>query len=456
MIPPEVLKFIDDHQEQHVRELLDFLKIPSVSADPRHGDDLVAAAQWVQDHLQRLGFDARVFETAKHPVVYGGRYVDPNKPTLLVYGHYDVQPPDPEKEWTTPPFAPTVRDNNIYGRGASDDKGQFFTYLKAMEAVLANNGDLPINVEVLAEGEEEIGSPSLPSFLETQREAIRARVIAVSDGAKFDHQTPAITYGLRGLCYMQLDVQGPRVDLHSGSFGGLVTNPIQALAAILSALQGPEGSIALPGFYDAVAPLEDRERREMAELPFDEEALREHLGVEILAGEANFSALERKTVRPTLDVNGIWGGFAGQGEKTVIPAHAGAKISMRLVPHQDPKTIGRCFREFVHQIAPPGVRVRTTELSGALPVLVSRDRPEVRCAARAIETGFGRSPVFVREGGSIPVVGLFKEMLGLDTILMLGWGNADDGAHSPNERFHLEDFRRGTRAAAALFFELAD
>ncbi len=407
------------------------------------------------NHLKRLGFQAKIHQTERHPIVYGHYNEVAGRPTLLIYGHYDVQPPEPLEEWISPPFSPTIRDGYVYARGATDDKGQFFTYLKAIEAILAVAGKLPVNVKVLIEGEEEIGSPSLGKFLRQHRQELKADAVAVSDGSQFRHGVPAITYGLRGLSYLQIDVTGPRFDLHSGSFGGLVTNPVTALTEILARLKNPDGTIKIPGFYNDVVELEQWERDEMASLEYDEAELKAYLGVDDLAGENGYSPLESKTARPTLDINGIWGGFSGEGAKTIIPAKAGAKVSMRLVPNQDPASINRLFREYMETLAPRGVKINIHELHGAEAVLISRDQPSVQAARRAIEIGFGKPPVFIREGGSIPIVNLLKEMLGSDDILMMGWGSPDDGAHSPNERFFLDDFHRGIRSAAALLYELA-
>ncbi|MHC1744127.1 MAG: dipeptidase [Syntrophobacteraceae bacterium] len=455
MIRSLILEKIDTNSERYIEELLGFLRIPSVSTLSNHAPDMRVAAEWVLNHLKRLEFEATLFDTDRHPIVYGEHLKSPDKPTLLIYGHYDVQPPDPLDEWVTPPFSPHIRDGYVYARGACDDKGQFFTYLKALEAVLAVEGSLPVNVKVLVEGEEEIASPSLPPFLKQHQARLKADVIAISDGSQFAPGMPAITYGLRGLSYFQVDVQGPRFDLHSGVFGGVLQNPATALVEMLAQLKGADGMVAIPGFYDDVVPLEQWEREAMASLQYDEEALRQYLGVDVLVGEPTYSALERKTARPTIDLNGIYGGFSGEGAKTIIPARAGAKVSMRLVPNQNPVKINALFKEHLQKLAPSGVRVSITELHGADPVLISRDQPSVRAAERAIETGFGKAPVFIREGGSIPIVNLFKEMLGCEAILLLGWGSPDDGAHSPNERFNLQDFHRGVRSAAALLYELA-
>lgn len=454
MIPPIIFDKMESNRSRYVDELLGFLKIPSVSTLSHHSADVRRAAEWIFNNLKRLGLDAHLYETERHPIVYAESAYLSDKPTLLIYGHYDVQPPDPLDEWVSPPFAPQIRDGYVYARGASDDKGQFYTYLKAIEAVMAVEGKLPINVKVLVEGEEEIGSPNLGPFLCGNAARLKADAVAISDGSQFVQGVPAITYGLRGLSYLQIEVQGPRFDLHSGSFGGLVHNPVMVLTRLLAALQNPDYTIAIPGFYDDALEPEPWEREEMAGLDFDEGRLKEYLGVEELAGEPGYSPLERKSARPTLDVNGIWGGFSAEGAKTIIPARAGAKVSMRLVPHQKPQKINALFRRFIEQLTPPGVQVRVTELHGADPVLISRAQPSVRAAERAIAIGFGRAPVFIREGGSIPIVNLLTEILGSDSILLMGWGSPDDGAHSPNERFLLEDFHRGIRSAAALLYEL--
>jgi acetylornithine deacetylase/succinyl-diaminopimelate desuccinylase-like protein len=454
MVPKRVLECIDANRQHYVEELSDFLRIPSVSTDSAHASDIRKAAYWVSDKLSGLGFQTELYETELHPVVFAHRLSDPDLPTLLIYGHYDVQPPDPLDEWVTPPFSPSIRDGHIYARGATDNKGQCLTYFEAMEAILAVNEKLPINVKVLVEGEEEIGSPSLGPFLIRHLDQLEADAISISDGSQFASGIPAITYGLRGLCYLQVDVQGPRFDLHSGSFGGLVANPVQILAEMLTQLKKKDGTVAVPGFYDSVRELEPGERQEMCDLPFNEADLKQYLGVDELVGEAHYGLVERRTARPTLDINGIWGGFSGEGAKTIIPARAGAKVSMRLVPDQRASTINELFMNFLDLMAPPGVKVQVSELHGSDPVLIDRDQPAMQAAANAIEAGFGKTPIFIREGGSIPIVGLFKELLGANNILLMGWGCPDDGAHSPNERFSLEDFHRGIRAAAALFYEL--
>jgi acetylornithine deacetylase/succinyl-diaminopimelate desuccinylase-like protein len=455
MLPDSTSSFIDQNRERFVRELSRFLAIPSVSTLSEHKQDIAHAAQWVLEHLERSGISGRIYQTEGHPVVLARSPEIPGAPVLLIYGHYDVQPPDPLDEWKTPPFSPDIRDGFIYARGATDDKGQLFTYLKAIEALLGSGEKLPLNLSFLVEGEEEITSPNLEKFLKEHKDELRADAVAISDGSQFAHGIPAITYGLRGLCYLQLDIQGPRFDLHSGSFGGILDNPVQVLADILAKLKNPDGTVAIPGFYDDVLPLADWERQEMASLPIDEEAVKNYLGISQFAGEPGYSLIERKSSRPTLDINGIWGGFSGEGSKTIIPAKAGAKVSMRLVPNQTAEKIHRCFREFITTGLAPGVKVKITGLHGGDPVLVSRQSPAILAAERAIEVGFGKKPVFIREGGSIPVVDLIKKELHQENILLLGWGSPDDGAHSPNERFSLEDFYRGIRSIAALFHELS-
>lgn len=454
MLPASVFPFIDRNKQMFVDDLTSFLDIPSVSTLSEHEGDIRRAARWVLDQLSACGIEGRIYPTQRHPVIFASSPHVPGAPVLLVYGHYDVQPPDPLDEWKTPPFSPSIRDGYIHARGATDDKGQFLTYIKAVQAVLGAGEKLPVNLKFLVEGEEEIGSPNLEKFMREHRDELRADAVAISDGSQFGPGLPAITYGLRGLCYFQLDVQGPRFDLHSGAFGGMVENPAQVLANLLTKMKALDHTVALPRFYDDVLPLERWEREEMASLPVDAERIRDYLGVPEFAGEPGYSLIERKGARPTLDVNGIWGGFSGEGAKTIIPGRAGAKVSMRLVPDQDPVKITRIFREFVASNTPAGVKITVTDLHGADPVLVSRQTPTMRAAARAIEAGFGRKPVFIREGGSIPVVNLIKKHLGQENILLLGWGCPDDGAHSPNERFSLDDFHRGIRSVAALFYEI--
>ncbi len=437
--------------ENRLKELL---RIPSVSAQPDHDADTRRAASFVRDDLRASGIAAELVETKRHPIVYGEKLDSPGRPTVLIYGHYDVQPAEPLEPWLSPPFEPTERDGNLYARGATDDKGQMFTHLKALEAWLKTTGGLPINVKVLIEGEEEIGGANLDEFVSKNSEKLACDYVVISDTSQFAPGTPAITYGLKGLAYYELIVQGARSDLHSGMYGGAVANPCNALAVILASLKAGDGRISIDGFYDSVVPLADWERAQFAQLPFSEEEYRTSLGVTELVGEAGYTTIERKWARPTCDVNGLYGGYQGPGPKTVLPCKAGAKLSFRLVPDQDPSTIRELFRNHVKKVCPPGVTYEIIDHSGASAVLVSVDSPGVRAASRAIEAGFGKPPVFIRDGGSIPVVGLFKTKLGVDTLL-LGWGQHDDNLHGPNEKFSLADFHRGIRANVHLLAELA-
>lgn len=446
--------YLDAHRGDFEEQLKALIRIPSVSAQPAHNADTRRAAEFVRDDLKSMGLDVDLIDTNGHPIVFAESRGVPGAPTLLVYGHYDVQPPEPLEPWLSPPFEPTVRDGNLYARGATDDKGQMFTHLKAAEAWLKGAGSLPLNLKFLIEGEEEVGGANLEAYVAANQKRLACDYAVISDTSQFAPGMPAITYGLKGLAYFEVIVQGAKTDLHSGTFGGAVANPCNALAVILASLKGPDGRIQIQGFYDKVRPLEDWERAEFAKLPFSEAEFQAQVGVPSLEGEAGYTTLERKWARPTCDVNGIYGGYQGPGPKTVLPCRAGAKLSFRLVPDQDPKTVGRLFREHVARVCPPGVTYEVLDHHGAPAVLVSVDTPGVRAACRAIEAGFGTAPVFMREGGSIPVVGLLKTQLGVDTLL-LGWGQNDDNLHGPNEKFSLADFHRGIKASAHLFAELA-
>lgn len=451
----EVLRFLDAQGARFLAELEDFIRIPSISSATEHRPDVVRCAEYAASHLRAIGFTrAEVLPTPGHPLVYAEWLGAPGAPTALVYGHYDVQPVDPVSLWESPPFEPTVRNGLLYARGSRDDKGQVYMHFAAAEAYLATRGRLPVNLKFLIEGEEEIGSPHLDEFVAAQRALLAADVAVISDTPMYDADTPALCYGLRGLTYMQVDVDGPAVDLHSGSWGGIVTNPALALASMLTQLKHADGTVAVPGFYDAVRPLEPTERANLATLPFDAGRLASDLGVPCLTGEEGYTPLERLWARPTLDVNGLWGGFSGEGAKTVIPASAGAKISCRLVPDQDPATIAQLVRAQLERLAPPGVRVRVKDLHGGRPVVTPLDHPALRVAARAIERGFGQSPLFIREGGSIPFVATLQEELQLPCVL-LGVGRPDDNTHAPNEFFQLSSFYAGIRTVAYLWDELA-
>lgn len=450
-----VESYLEAHRDRFEDQLKALIRIPSVSAQPDHDADTRRAAEFVRDDLRAMGVPAELIEFPKgHPIVYGERLDAPGAPTLLVYGHYDVQPPEPLEPWHSPPFEPTVRDGNLYARGATDDKGQMFTHLKAAEAWLKSSDKLPINVKWLIEGEEEVGGANLEHYLAANREKLACDYAVISDTSQFGPGMPAITYGLKGLAYFELRVQGADRDLHSGTFGGAVQNPLNALATLLAGIKGPDGRVRIECFYDAVRPLEDWERAEFARLPFSEPDFQADLKVEALFGEQGFTTLERKWARPTFDVHGLWGGYSGAGPKTVLPCKAGAKFSFRLVPDQEPKEIGRLVREHLTRHMPPGVTWELIEMHGAPAVLVDASTPGVAAARRAVAAGFGKEPVLIREGGSIPVVGLIKKELGVDTLL-LGWGQNDDNLHGPNEKFSLADFHRGIKSAAHLIAELA-
>ena len=447
--------WLTEHRDDFERDLAELLRIPSVSADSRHKGDVRRAAEWVAGQFRGLKLHTEIIETSGHPLVYAESPPVPGKPVALIYGHYDVQPPDPLGEWISPPFEPTVRNGNIYARGATDDKGQMLTHIKSAAAWMAVAGRLPLQVKFLIEGEEEVGSSNLEDYLATAQQKLACDCVVISDTSQFGPGQPAITYGLRGIAYYELRLTGPSQDLHSGTFGGGVTNPANALAAILAALKDEQGRVQVPGFYDDVVPLADAERQQFAALPFDEREFMQQLGVEGLSGEAGFSTLERRWARPTCDVNGLWSGYQGEGAKTVLPARAGAKFSFRLVPNQNPHKISAGLKAFVTKRLPPGIEMELIDFHGAPGVVVPLDSPYMQAAARAVEHGFGRAPVFIREGGSIPIVTTFSQQLHAQTLL-LGWGLNDDNTHSPNEKFCLADFHRGIKASANLWQQLAD
>ena len=447
-------QYLETHAARFESDLCEFLRIPSVSADPGHGEDMHRAADWVADQFRRLGFTAEVIPTAGHPLVYAESPAVLGAPTALVYGHYDVQPPEPLEKWITPPFEPTCRDGNLYARGATDDKGQMLTHLKSAEAWITVEGRLPVTLKFIIEGEEEVGSAGLERYLAEHADRLACDCVVISDGGQFAPGVPAITYGLRGIAYYELRVTGPNRDLHSGSFGGSVTNPANALAQVLAGLMDRQGRVTIPGFYDDVVPMTDQERGEMAALPFDEKQYFEQIGVVGATGEEGYTTLERRWVRPTFDVSGLWGGYQGEGAKTVLPALAGAKFSFRLVPNQDPAKITAGLKWRLAELTPPGVELELIEHHGAPGVLMPLDSPYIEAAARAIEHAFGRRPVFTREGGSIPIVTAFHQQLNVDALL-LGWGQDDDNTHSPNEKFALADFHRGIKASARLWEELS-
>ena len=445
-----VLSYLEQHAGEQLEDLKSLLRIPSISADPAYQQDVRKAAEFIKQQLESAGCSAEIVETAGHPIVYGEWIGDPNQPTALIYGHYDVQPADPLEEWVSPPFEPTVRDGKIWARGATDDKGQMLTHVKSVQAWLKSVGKLPVNVKFLIEGEEEVGSRNLDDFLEANKDRCRCDVAVISDSSQYAPGIPAITYSLRGLLACEVTLKGPKQDLHSGMFGGSVANPVNALAKLIGKLHDDEGRVQIPGFYDDVLPLTNEEREAFAALPFDDQADLEHLGVQQAFGEVGFSTLERRWARPTCDVNGFVGGYTGEGPKTIVPSQARAKITCRLVPNQQADPLVHSLEQFLREHCPPGLKLDFKTWHGCPAFLCDVQSPSMHAALAAVEKGFGTPPVMIRGGGSIPVVATFKEILGVDTLL-LGWGQETDNLHSPNEHFDLKAFQQGTIASAWLW-----
>lgn len=437
------------------RELFEFLRIPSISARSEHRPDVSRAAEWLADRLQHAGLAVEVFPTPGHPVVLAEwRGAGPDAPTYLVYGHYDVQPVEPLDLWHSPPFEPTIRDGRIYARGSVDDKGQLYLHVKALEAHLATNGRLPVNVIVLAEGEEEVGSEHLAGFVEEHAGRLACDGVIISDSAMFAPGLPSILFSLRGLAYLQIDVEGPKSDLHSGSYGGAVANPATALARIVASFHDEQRRVMVPGFYDRVVEWDSGVRARIRALPFTDEAFREEAGSPALGGEEGYTTLERIWTRPTLEVNGLLSGYTGEGAKTVLPARAMAKVSCRLVPDQSPDEIAALVTKHVHRVAPPGVTVTVTTLHHGRPWRATLEGPLFDAGRRALARAFGREPVLVGEGGSIPVVGDFQRVLGAPVLLM-GFGLPGENAHAPDEWIAVENFEKGMLAVAGMWDELA-
>ena len=450
----KIVDFINVNRDRYIDEMKRFLAIPSISALPAHAADVRACAEWTADEMRRIGLhQVRLEETPGHPVVYGEWLGAPGAPTILFYGHYDVQPVDPVNLWTSPPFEATVRDGEIYARGAVDDKGQVFMHFKAVEAHIKQTGGLPVNMKFVIEGEEEVGSANLDTFITAHKDLLKADVVVISDSPMFDRGIPSICYGLRGLSYFQIDLRGSKSDLHSGSFGGAVANPAMVLAQILSQMKDKGGRIKIDGFYDDVLALKDEERAEFAKLPFSDKKYRQELGVPKLFGESGYTTLERVWGRPTFEVNGLLSGFTGEGAKTVLPAVAMAKVSMRLVPNQNPQKIGDLFEAYLRKVTPKTVEMTITRMHGGKPWMTAFDNRFVQAAGRAIEAGFGQRPVFNREGGSIPVVSTFQEELGVPCVLF-GVGLPDENAHAPDEKLDLGNFHNGVIASAYLYKEI--
>lgn len=438
----DAIKHFQAHKETYLEELLELLRIPSVSADSKFRGDVRKAAEFIQEKLKSAGVDSvEIVETPGHPIVYAEKIMDPNLPTVLVYGHYDVQPADPYELWDSPPFEPVIKNERIYARGACDDKGQMYMHIKAFESLMQTDS-LPCNAKFMIEGEEEVGSSHLETFVKENKQKLKADVILISDTSIINNDTPSITVGLRGLSYLEVEVTGPNKDLHSGVYGGAVGNPINVLCGMINQLQDEDGKITIPGFYDKVEELTAAQRGEMAKAPFDLEVYKTELEIGDVKGETGYSTIERTGIRPTLDVNGIWGGYIGEGAKTVLPSKAYAKISMRLVPNQVSEEITELFEAYFKSLAPKSVQVKVTPHHGGEPAVISTTSTAYQAASKAFETAWGKTPIPTREGGSIPIVALFQKELGLDPVLM-GFGLDSDAIHSPNESYGLFNFYKG-------------
>lgn len=449
------LTYFEDNKERFLEELIDLLKVPSVSADSRHKEDVAKAAEFIKDKLVSAGADlAEICETAGHPIVYGEKIIDPAKPTVIVYGHYDVQPPDPLDLWDSPPFEPVIKNEKIYARGACDDKGQMYMHIKAFESLVETNS-LPCNVKFMIEGEEEVGSANLEVFIRENKERLKGDIILISDTSIISNENPSITVGLRGLSYVEVEVTGPNRDLHSGVYGGAVDNPLNVLCQMISSLKDDNGHITIPGFYDKVIELSEEDRKKLNEAPFDIETYKSDLEIDDVFGEKGYSTLERVGIRPTLDVNGIWGGYTGEGAKTVLPSKASAKISMRLVPNQNSDEITQLFTEHFQSMAPKSVKVTVTPHHGGEPAMLSTASIGYQAASKAMEEAWGKTPIPTKEGGSIPIVALFQDVLGLDSIL-LGVGLDSDAIHSPNESFGIYNYYKGIQTMIGFHRHFAE
>ncbi|MBL7137877.1 MAG: dipeptidase [Bacteroidales bacterium] len=447
--------YIETHKDRFLQELFGLIRISSISSEKEHKEDMIKAAEYWKKSIREAGADkVEVISTKGNPVVYGEKIVDPSLPTVLVYGHYDVMPVDPLDLWESPPFKPEVRNGKIYARGADDDKGQAFMHAKAFELMVKTH-TLPCNIKFMIEGEEEIGSPSLAAFCEEHKEMLKSDIILVSDTGMISMDCPSVTVGLRGLAYMQVELTGPDHDLHSGLFGGAVANPINVLTKMVASLTVEDGKINIPGFYDDVLVVSEKERRLMAQAPFSEEDYMKAIDVKALDGEAGYTTRERTGIRPSLDVNGIWGGYTGEGSKTVLPSKAYAKISMRLVPNQDHKKIAKLFEKHFQSIAPDTIRVKVTALHGGQAYVSPIDTPGYMAASKAIEATFGKIPVPARSGGSIPIISTFEQILGVKSIL-LGFGLESDACHSPNENYPLKNFYKGIETIPYFFNYFAE
>ncbi len=463
-LPSSVAETIANQRDSYLSRLFELLRIPSVSADPGFSQDVYWAAKWMASAFEGMGLKTQTVKTASHPIVLAESQIIPGAPTVLVYGHFDVQPADPLDEWISPPFDPTVRNGNIYARGATDDKGQMLTHVFSTEAWLKSHGKLPINLKFLIEGEEESGSVALAQLMAGKyneqlgcsvEEKLACDVVVISDSSQFGPGIPAITYGLRGIISFELTLFGPKQDLHSGTFGGAVANPVNALMRVMAAFQDDYGKVLIPGFYDEVDDLSEAERQQWQNLPFSEDEFMQQVGVQATFGEPGYSTIERCWSRPSMDINGITGGYQGEGGKTIVPAKASAKFTCRLVPNQDPIKIAAAVKQLVQVRIPQMFTYKLKVGHAASGIVVPLDSPHMAAAADAITAGFGKPPVLIRSGGSIPIVSQFKQKLGVDTLL-LGWGQNDDNTHSPNEKFSVDDFYRGIVASAHLWQAMAD
>jgi len=447
-----ILNFLEGQKDKQLEELFEFIRFESISSEPEKAIEVRNTANWLFDHINNIGFNTvEIFETGGHPVVYAEWLkAGIDKPTLLIYGHYDVQPIDPIELWENPPFEPIVKNNKIYARGSSDDKGQIFAHLKALEAHFRSNGNLPINVKILIEGEEEIGSKNLEKFINEHLDMLKCDSIVISDTEWFADGVPSICYALRGISYFEMKITGPNRDLHSGTYGGAVDNPIQVLAWLIDQLKDKYGRINVPGFYDEVLQVTEFERENFIKLPFSESKYCEELGIAATSGEIGYSTIERTWIRPSLDFNGIKGGYVGEGAKTILPSEATAKFSVRLTPNQHPIDIFEKIKNYLLRIAPPTVKIEVKYLHGGEAVLAPINNKGIRAAMKAMESAFGKEPVFMREGGSIPIVAIFDKLLKSPPVLM-GLGLPGDNIHSPNENFDLNNFEKGIRAAALFY-----
>lgn len=450
----ELQTYLAKERDRHLEELKEFIAIPSISSSTEHKPDMRKAAEWLADALRKAGLEnVKVLDTKGHPVVYGDWLHAPGRPTALVYGHYDVQPVDPVEQWETPPFEPVIRDGKLYARGATDDKGQLYTQIKTFEAFLKTEGRFPLNIKFCIEGEEEIASPSLSPFLEEHRELLKADMIVISDGPMHEEGVPSICVGLRGICGFEVEVKGPKTELHSGSYGGGVANPITSLIELLASMRDEDGKVTVEGFYDKVSPLTEEDHEAFRALGFNEERVRSELGVSELTGEKGYTFLERTTARPTLEINGIYGGHQGEGLKPIVPSSAGAKISCRLVDRQNPDEIFRFIEDHIIKNTPPGVTVSIKQTHRGKPFTISPSHPYIQVASQAYEAGFGKKPVYIRSGGSIPIIEVFSRVLEAP-VIMLDFGWPGDNMHAPNEHFSLDNFDKGIKTLCSYWPEI--